>query len=119
MGLLEGKTAVVFGGSGAVGGATVRAFAREGASVPVTGMTRNEVDAIVDEVRAEGGIAQGRLVDALDPDAVDRAVAAAGDAFGRLDVCYTAVGIDNGDQGVALADLEPAACLRPGGSVSA
>lgn len=112
-GLLEDGTAVVFGGSGAVGGAAVRAFAREGASVLVAGTTRAKVDAVVADVVAAGGVARGAVVDARDPHAVDAVVDAAVAAFGRLDVCYTAVGIDNGEQGVALADLEPEAYLRP------
>ncbi len=37
--LLEGKNAVIYGGGGAIGGATARAFAREGARV--TGMAIN------------------------------------------------------------------------------
>lgn len=64
MGLLEGTAAVAFGGSGAVGGATARAFAREGASVPATGMTAREVDEIVgrlDEMLpAAGGCSPAR-----------------------------------------------------------
>lgn len=111
--LLEDKVAVVFGGSGAVGSATARAFAREGASVLVTGMTAAKVDAVVDEIRSAGGDARPAVVDALDAAAVQAAVDDAVAAFGRVDVCYTAVGIDNGDQGVALVDLDPETYLRP------
>ena len=37
--LLEGKNAIVYGGSGSVGSAVARAFAREGARVFLAGRT--------------------------------------------------------------------------------
>ena len=39
--LLEGRTAVVYGGAGSVGGAVARAFAGEGARVFLAGRTRH------------------------------------------------------------------------------
>ena len=44
--LLEGKTAVVYGGAGRVGGAVARAFAREGARVFLAGRTRASLEKV-------------------------------------------------------------------------
>ena len=38
-GLLEGKTAIIYGGGGAIGSAVAATFAREGASVHLAGRT--------------------------------------------------------------------------------
>ena len=42
--LLEGKNAVIYGGGGDVGGAVARAFAREGATVHLTGRTLEKLE---------------------------------------------------------------------------
>jgi NAD(P)-dependent dehydrogenase (short-subunit alcohol dehydrogenase family) len=52
--LLKGKTAVIYGAGGAVGGAVARAFAREGASVFLTGRSRGPVEKVAGAI-AEGG----------------------------------------------------------------
>src|SRR5829696_1875993 len=75
MGLLENKTAVIYGGGGAIGGAAARAFLREGASVHVVGRTQEPLDAI------EG--AQTAIVDALDEAQVE--------SVGRIDVSLNVI----------------------------
>src|SRR5690242_19038131 len=47
MGQLDGKTAVVTGGSTGIGFATARRFAEEGARVYLTGRRKEELDAAV------------------------------------------------------------------------
>jgi NADP-dependent 3-hydroxy acid dehydrogenase YdfG len=44
--LLEGKTAVINGAGGAIGGAVAHAFAREGAKVFLAGRTLAPLDAV-------------------------------------------------------------------------
>ncbi|NIZ19300.1 3-oxoacyl-ACP reductase FabG [Entomospira culicis] len=46
MGLLDGKVAIVTGGSGGLGSETVRVFLREGATVHYTGLNQGELDAV-------------------------------------------------------------------------
>ncbi len=55
--LLEGKTAVVHGGAGAIGSAAARAFAREGATVFLAGRT----EARLAEVARDIQVFRGRL----------------------------------------------------------
>jgi 3-oxoacyl-[acyl-carrier protein] reductase len=47
--LLAGKTAVVYGGSGAIGGAAARVFAREGATVHLAARTEGPLKAAAEE----------------------------------------------------------------------
>jgi NAD(P)-dependent dehydrogenase (short-subunit alcohol dehydrogenase family) len=70
--LLEGKSAVIYGGGGSIGGAVARSFAREGARVFLAGRTRAKLDAVAEAIRAAGGTAETAEVDALDEDAVER-----------------------------------------------
>lgn len=71
MTLLAGKVAVLYGGAGAMGQAVAHAFAREGATVVVTGRTPENVTRVADAVSAAGGTAESAVVDALDEEAVE------------------------------------------------
>jgi 3-oxoacyl-[acyl-carrier protein] reductase len=79
--LLENKTAIIYGGAGAIGSAVARAFSAEGASVHLVGRTPETLERVAGEIRAAGGSAETAQVDALDEAAVDQhaeTVAAAG-----------------------------------------
>lgn len=102
--LLDGKTTVIYGGGGAIGGATARAFAREGARVHLAGPTPAKLDRVAREIEAAGGRAQTAVVDALDAAAVDAHVDAIVADGGRLDVMVNAIGFPH-VQGPPLADL--------------
>ncbi|MFE9466886.1 SDR family NAD(P)-dependent oxidoreductase [Streptomyces virginiae] len=110
--LLTGKTAIVHGGSGAVGAAVAHAFAREGAAVHVTGRTVATLEDIARRIEGEGGVARVAQLDATDRDAVDRhadAVAAAGDG---IDICFNATSNDD-LQGAPLLEMAVADVTRP------
>ena len=53
--LLENKTAVIYGGGGAIGSAVAQAFAREGARVFLAGRTLTTLDAVAKKISAAGG----------------------------------------------------------------
>ena len=44
--LLEGRTAIIYGGAGSIGGAVARAFAREGATVHIAGRNLENVERV-------------------------------------------------------------------------
>jgi 3-oxoacyl-[acyl-carrier protein] reductase len=103
--LLKGKNAVVYAAGGAVGGAVALAFAREGATVFLTGRTTASVDAVAERIRGVVGAAPHvAQVDALDEAAVEKHADAVVEKAGRIDVSFNAVGIDH-YQGTALVDL--------------
>jgi 3-oxoacyl-[acyl-carrier protein] reductase len=102
--LLQGKTAVVYGGGGAIGGAAARSFAREGARVFVAGRTRGKLDAVVRDIISSGGEAEAAEVDALDEKSVDAHADTVAAKAGGIDVALNAVGFIH-VQGVPFAEL--------------
>jgi NAD(P)-dependent dehydrogenase (short-subunit alcohol dehydrogenase family) len=102
--LLENKTAVIYGGGGAIGGAVARAFGREGARVFLAGRTRATLDAVAEQIRAAGGAAETAEVDALDEQAVDEyADAVAADA-GGIDISFNVIAHPY-THGIPLAEM--------------
>ncbi len=86
---LEGKVAVVTGGSTGIGLATAKAFAREGAKVVVTGRRQEELDAAVTAI---GSNAIGVRADSAVLADIDRLVERIGGEFGRIDVLFVNAG---------------------------
>lgn len=102
---LENKIAVIYG-NGGIGRAVAKAFAREGARVFLTGRTQSKLDAIVDEVIAEGGAIEAAQLDALDEQAVARHMEGVIAKAGKIDISFNAVGIpQTGIQGIPLIEL--------------
>lgn len=102
--LLQGKTAVIYGGGGAIGGAMARTFARDGASVFIAGRSLDKLEHVVADVRAAGGLADVAQVDVMDPVAVADHVEHIRAAVGRIDIAANAIGIVH-VQGPPLAEL--------------
>lgn len=104
---LQGAVALITGGGTGIGAATARRFAREGASVVLLGPEPDPLAEVADEL---GGAAVHG--DGADPDDVRRAVDAARQQFGGLDVLVTSAG--GGEMG-GLAEADPGLwdeCLR-------
>ncbi len=110
--LLKDRTAVVYGGSGSVGAAVAKAFAREGARVFLTARTKARLEAVADEIRAAGGKADVAPVDATDHDAVEAHVKAVAAAAGPIRIMFNAVGLDD-TQGAMLIDTPREKFLAP------
>jgi 3-oxoacyl-[acyl-carrier protein] reductase len=84
--LLENKTAVIYGGGGTIGGAMARAFAAEGARVFLAGRTPAKLDAVAEDIRKNGGLAETAVLDALDEDAVNQWVDSVASLAGGIDI---------------------------------
>jgi 3-oxoacyl-[acyl-carrier protein] reductase len=89
--LLKNKNAIVYGGSGSVGGAVACAFAREGAKVFLAGRTLTTLEEVAEEIRSAGGVAETAPVDALDEEAVEDHADAVAEKAGGIDVTFNAV----------------------------
>jgi 3-oxoacyl-[acyl-carrier protein] reductase len=92
---LEGRKAVVTGGSGGIGRAICLALAREGADVVVHyGRSRDAAERVAGEVRVLGRHAVTIQADVSDRQAIERLVADARRELGRLDVWMNIAGAD-------------------------
>jgi NAD(P)-dependent dehydrogenase (short-subunit alcohol dehydrogenase family) len=102
--LLEDKTAVIYGGGGAIRGAVAPAFAREGAAVFFAGRTLERLEGVAKEIRSAGGVAETAQVDALDERAVDEHADAVAATAGAIDISFNL--ISHGDvQGTPLVEM--------------
>jgi NAD(P)-dependent dehydrogenase (short-subunit alcohol dehydrogenase family) len=105
--MLKNKVAVIYGAGGGIGSAVARAFAREGASVFLTGRHLGPVEAVAEEIVSAGGSAEAAEVDALDELAVEGHLQSVIDHAGRVDISFNAVGISNAKiVGVPLVELD-------------
>ena len=84
MGKLEGKTAVITGGSTGIGLAAAKLFVREGAYVFITGRRQKELDEAVKAIGSNGTGIQGDVTKLADLDRLYQAVK----AKGRIDVVF-------------------------------
>jgi 2-hydroxycyclohexanecarboxyl-CoA dehydrogenase len=90
----EGKTVVVTGGGGGIGGATCRRFAAEGAAVAVFDLNLEAAEKVAAGIREAGGRAQALRCDIADRTSVDTAVAATEAALGPIAVLVNNAGWD-------------------------
>ncbi|MGN0063121.1 MAG: SDR family oxidoreductase, partial [Nocardioides sp.] len=98
---LAGRTYVVTGGSRGLGRATVEVLVAEGASVVVSGRQHGSLEELA--ARHPGSVATV-VADNADPETPSRLVAAARDAFGRLDGAVISVGGPPAGRASAISD---------------
>ena len=94
MGKLNGKTVIVTGGGGGIGGATCRRFAQEGAKVAAFDLNLEAASKVAAEIVAAGGKAAAFKCDITNRAEVDAAVAAATNLLGPIDVLVNNAGWD-------------------------
>jgi len=90
----EGKTVIVTGGGGGIGGATCRRFGKDGARVAVLDLNLEAAEKVAAAIRAEGGQAAAIRCDITDRASVDAAVAATEAQLGPVDVLVNNAGWD-------------------------
>ncbi len=89
---LEGKAAIVTGGSKGIGRAIALAFAEAGASVALAARGQEDLDRAAKEVEAAGGRALPVVTDVSDPEAVQNLVDRTVEAFGTVDILVNNAG---------------------------
>lgn len=111
---LENKVVVVYG-DGAVGGAIAKAFAREGASVFLTGRTLTKLEAIADEILSAGGAIETAKLDALDAQAVEEHMSETVRKAGKIDISFNAIGgiLQKGIENIPLTELPVESFILP------
>ena len=110
--LLDNKNVIIYGAGGSIGGAVAKEFAREGASVFLTGRNRENLETVAKEITAAGGSAEVAVVDALDEEAVEEHARAVADQAGSVDVSFNLV--TRGDvQGSPLVEITTTDFVRP------
>ena len=101
MGNLDGRSAIVTGGSRGIGRAIAVELGRQGANVFLTYRSNSAMaDAVVAEIRAFGVQAQAAEIDVMDPAAIERMVEQAHEAFGGPDILVNNAGMT--DDGLLL-----------------
>ncbi len=94
MGKLDGRVAIVTGGSGAIGRVISTALAAEGATVVIHyGTNRDAAEAVIGAISERGGKASSVQADLAVPTGAPRVIAAALEAFGRVDILVNNVGL--------------------------
>ena len=100
---LTGKTALVTGASGGIGGAIARALHAQGASVALSGTRREALEALAGELATRVHVTP---CDLTDKDAVEALVPAAEAAMGSLDILVNNAGVTRDNLFVRMKDAE-------------
>ena len=100
---LTGKTALVTGATGGIGGAIARALHAQGATVALSGTRRDALEALAGEL---GERVHVLPCDLSDKDAVETLVPRAEEAMGKLDILVANAGITRDNLFVQMRDEE-------------
>ncbi|MEZ5878493.1 MAG: 3-oxoacyl-[acyl-carrier-protein] reductase [Tepidamorphaceae bacterium] len=100
---LTGKTALVTGASGGIGGAIARALHAQGATVAVTGTREDALNALKDEL---GDRVHPLVCNLTDMEAVDGLIDRADEAMGQVDILVNNAGITRDNLFLRMKDEE-------------
>lgn len=103
---LQGKTAVVIGGGGVLGGEMAHALASARANVVVAGASRKKAERRAEEIRALAGHAIACQTDATDKAALIQVLESAVSNFGSVDILINAAGVNSGTPFFEIAESE-------------
>ncbi len=98
---LMGKTALVTGATGAIGGAIARALHAQGATVAISGTRREVLDALAAELKERVHVLP---CDLADKDAVEALVPSAEEKMAKLDILVANAGVNADNLFVQLKD---------------
>lgn len=93
MARLNGKSAIIVGGTSGIGKATVELFAKEGARIIFTGRRQEKGDKIVKELNLGQDMVEFIQADSLKSDDLNRVVDRAIEKFGKIDILHNNAGI--------------------------
>jgi NAD(P)-dependent dehydrogenase (short-subunit alcohol dehydrogenase family) len=90
---LEGKVALITGGTSGIGSATAMRFAGEGAAVAITGRNSERGEQVVQDIIAKGGEALFIRSDVRNAEDCRQAVEQTLERFGKIDVLFNNAGV--------------------------
>jgi NAD(P)-dependent dehydrogenase (short-subunit alcohol dehydrogenase family) len=100
---VTGKSALVIGATGTFGSAGARALAQMGCDLTIADMDAGKLNALADELRANGGKVTTVAEIANSESAAEKIVATAADTYGALDMMFVATGFND----VGLIEDQP------------
>ena len=103
---LDGRVAVVVGGTGVLCGRMARAFADAGARTVIVGRDRAKGSAALERLREDGGELAFEACDATSRDALRDLVARVLASHGRIDVLVNGAGVNSATPFLEIADDE-------------
>jgi NAD(P)-dependent dehydrogenase (short-subunit alcohol dehydrogenase family) len=106
MNRLEGKVAIVTGGSAGIGEAVAKRFAEEGAAVVITGRRQSELDRVISGIRHNKGKGLAVAGSVSDERHVQEVTQRALDSLGRIDILVNNAGV--GDFGKRVHETDDA-----------
>ncbi len=101
MGLLDGKVALITGGSSGIGKSIALTYAEAGANVVVASRKQENLDKVAEEIRALGSESLAIATDVKIPEQVDNMVKQTIEHFGQLDMM-----VNNAGRGIPTQPLE-------------
>jgi 3-oxoacyl-[acyl-carrier protein] reductase len=103
-GPLDGKVAIVTGGSRGIGAEIGARLAEDGAAVVVSGRDADRLQGAVRNLEAQGAAALGIVADAASREDCERLVNAAREHFGRVDILVNNAGMTHDQLLVRMTD---------------
>jgi NAD(P)-dependent dehydrogenase (short-subunit alcohol dehydrogenase family) len=91
---LEGKVALITGASSGIGRAAAVVLAQRGAKIVAAARRQSELDEVVAEITAQGGIASSIVVDVTREADIIAMVQFAVDTYGKLDIAFNNAGTE-------------------------
>jgi NAD(P)-dependent dehydrogenase (short-subunit alcohol dehydrogenase family) len=110
--MVQRQNVIIFGGSGAIGAAAARVFAREGAQVLLVARDPQRLSQAARPIVQAGGKVDTLSLDVLDEVGTRGAIAAAAERFGGIDVALHATSFMH-DQGRSIDKLDLATFMQP------
>lgn len=103
---LQGKVVMITGGSRGIGRAVAFACAAEGADIALCARNKEEIEATVAELQAQGVRAFGQVSDVTQPETVERFIHTSAEALGSIDILINNVGGSKGKGLIGSSDEE-------------
>lgn len=89
---LEGKVAIVTGGSGALGSAICFKLAMEGATVIVAGRNKENIESVVKQIKDNKGKAENLKLDVTDDESIEKGFDLIAKKYGKIDILINNAG---------------------------